>query len=652
MNHTPLLLIFAVLITVISIPVYGEVITDHVVINEVDTNPFGDDSKSVSEWVELYNPTNFDIDLSGWEIASTTVLKKTFIIPDGTVISSGDFLTFTHEKLWFTDSNESVELRTDGGSLIDKTPVISDLKNDFFSWQRIYDAHIDWELALASTGASNGKLSVVGTSSPLTVTLSSDKSSYIFDETAIIQGTVSEKIYVEKPTFQTAPVIVNISGPNFYHSVSLYPDLYLNYKTTLDLVQVLGISEGNYNVTVNYGEAIENISFYVGPEIIEIPDVLASSFKIQTDVDTYEIDELILISGHVSEIIPFESIKYEIIDPAGKIIESGNFITSDGNFQSEMFLPSIKLSYGTYTITAEYSDKTTFTTFNLMETTVDEETVLVSDKIIFDTKKTEYFLNDQLTISGYINNFDSSSIRYNEIIHFSFKDSDGSSPKFTTAAKDNTAGSKSMDYFLTAVPDNFGAFSLDARLMPVLFSEGDYTVKANYRGIINSISFSIIDESSSKNESPEKLFQQKTILEKVNRISDSTISILTTEKILDEQYVKPRVLSGSMITPQKNDQLNVNLQISSESGICIIGQNSDCLVSESTRKPGQIFEVVQVDGLDLNVRYSGPDVRLEKFSILPQSSDDFLPNVNWNIDILKDDEISRFYYKITFKTVE
>ena len=83
MNHTPLLLIFAVLISVISIPVYGEVITDHVVINEVDTNPFGDDSKSVSEWVELYNPTNFDIDLSGWEIASTTVLKKTFIIPDG-----------------------------------------------------------------------------------------------------------------------------------------------------------------------------------------------------------------------------------------------------------------------------------------------------------------------------------------------------------------------------------------------------------------------------------------------------------------------------------------------------------------------------------------------------------------------------------------
>ena len=58
MNHTPLLVIFVVLIAVISVPAYGELITDHVVINEVDTNPFGDDSLAISEWVELYNPTD------------------------------------------------------------------------------------------------------------------------------------------------------------------------------------------------------------------------------------------------------------------------------------------------------------------------------------------------------------------------------------------------------------------------------------------------------------------------------------------------------------------------------------------------------------------------------------------------------------------
>jgi len=45
-------------------------------------------------------------------------------------------------------------------------------------------------------------------------------------------------------------------------------------------------------------------------------------------------------------------------------------------------------------------------------------------------------------------------------------------------------------------------------------------------------------------------------------------------------------------------------------------------------------------------------VRLEKFSILPESSDTFLPDTNWNVEILKDDEITRFYYKVTYKTLE
>ena len=116
--------------------------------------------------------------------------------------------------------------------------------------------------------------------------------------------------------------------------------------------------------------------------------------------------------------------------------------------------------------------------------------------------------------------------------------------------------------------------------------------------------------------------------------------------------MNPRVLSGSMITPSKVDISKVDLQVSSESGICIIGQNSDCLVSESTRKPGQIFEVVQVDGLNFNVRYSGPDVRLEKFSILPESSDEFLPDTNWNVEVIKDNEVSRMYYKVTYKTLQ
>ena len=56
-------------------PAYAQT-SENVVINEVDINPPGDDSTSISEWVELYNPTDSEIDIGGWKIASTTVSEK------------------------------------------------------------------------------------------------------------------------------------------------------------------------------------------------------------------------------------------------------------------------------------------------------------------------------------------------------------------------------------------------------------------------------------------------------------------------------------------------------------------------------------------------------------------------------------------------
>ena len=45
---------------------------ESIVINEVELNPYGNDLHSdVYEWVELYNPTDDDIDLSGWTLSTT-----------------------------------------------------------------------------------------------------------------------------------------------------------------------------------------------------------------------------------------------------------------------------------------------------------------------------------------------------------------------------------------------------------------------------------------------------------------------------------------------------------------------------------------------------------------------------------------------------
>ena len=676
MNHTPLLVIFAVLIAVISVPAYGELITDHVVINEVDTNPFGDDSLAISEWVELYNPTDTDVDLSGWEIASTTVLKKTFTIPDGTVISPEKHLTFTYAKVWFTDSSELIELRNSSGDVIDKTPLISDLENDFMSWQRSYDGHTDWEFSLGNAGGSNGKLAVSNDATAVEVTLSTDKTNYIFDDTVIIQGTVSEKVFVEIPTFQTAPILINISGPDFQQSVSLYPDYLLNYETSLDLVQIMGISQGVYDVTVNYAGVSVTTSFSVKSEMIETSDIVDSDFNILVDKTEYLLKESILLTGVTNEIIPYESMKFTITDPTGKQIDSGSLFTVDGEFDTTISINSAMPEYGEYVITAEYGDLTSSTIFSLIENIVEIDISDSSNEMILNLDDFQYLENAYVTISGSLSNFDPDSDIYYQVVYLNFYSSDGKPIAFTSAIMDKSSGAKSIPFTSTAVPDSFGKFAVEIRIPSVIFPVGDYVVKANYGGLKATENFSVMSDndfavektigdgnpntsipgkpsaSEEKDAGGYVVTSVKTIIEKTNRISDSLISIETKDKIVEEQSVQPRVLSGSMITPSKTDISKVNLQVSSESGICIIGQNSDCLVSESTRKPGQIFEVIQLDGMSLNVRYSGPDVRLEKFSILPQSSEDFLPDTNWNVEVLKDDEVSRFYYKVTYKTTQ
>jgi len=434
---------------------------------------------------------------------------------------------------------------------------------------------------------------------------------------------------------------------------------------------------GTYVVTVNYAGESATTSFSVEPEIIQTIEDVESVFSITTDQNEYLLDQSILLTGTVSEVIPFESMEFTVTDPTGREITSGNLFTVNGKFNTSLSINFATPVYGNYIINAEYFEQTSSTQFTLIEKIVDVEDSVSLDDMVLNIDEFQYLPNDYMTISGSLPNFDSDNDIYYQVVYLNFYDSKGNPISFTGMTKDTSSKDGTVVLFTsTAIPNNLGEFDVTVRIPSVIFPIGDYVLKANYGGLLTSKIFSIVSEKSSIVENPtgvgnpnssipgktssneEKdaggyvVSTVKTIVEKTNRISDNSISITTENKSIDEQSVKPRVLSGSMITPSKTDSSKVNLQVSSNSGICIIGQNSDCLVNESTRKPGQIFEVVNVDGLNFNVRYSGPDVRLEKFSILPESSEDFLPDTNWNVEVLKDDEISRFYYKITFKTTQ
>ena len=1068
--------------------------TDHVVINEIDINPPGDDAKSVTEWVELYNPTSSKVDLGGWQIASTTILKKTMIIPSGTFIEPGKFLTFSHQSLWFTDTNELVELKDENGVVVDKTPLLSDMKNDFSSWQRTSDGYdldntSDWKFVISTAGSSNGKLIVAENTEGVSVSVSSNKSSYLFGETATIQGNVSKQVFIVKPYYHADEILVKISGPNYDKTISLYPDLNLNYKTTLNLQQVLGINKGVYSVSVSYGGATSQTVFSVGDEIV-VDDIKEdSTLSLVTDKSQYLPGNTLSITGFTTQVIPFEGLKFSVKDPNGKIISTGSLYPTNGKFSTNVFLTTVNPVYGKYQIIGEYFDQSTLASFEVIKDIKEEkpislwtdkeayglgETVTITgrlnnvwvgfmdleiiqtrnaalatsalgggnsgfkildmvkitgdgsftysfkipsddirlgdykisvskevgsasksihvvtnadeyvastDPLSLSTDKVIYDLGDVMTINGFIANPATSSSFQTASVKISISHEDGSPLEIITLPGRATSNDSTFAYVLTAIPDSSGRFSVQTSIMQTAFTEGSYKIKAEYRGLTQTTTVGIIDplkldngalftlnkqvyglgetvlltgllpstgdhsvsisltkpdgstinsgatvdnqrfswswvapisekplaikiddrsisktnygiykihvstasygkdvffkvSSDPENDSlslaplyvstekslykageklkvigsiikreqgseglviperitilvldgkfpfkqihqasvypdqggnfqslfelpitvfsegeykvkalysnkqaestftiandfsfgsdeklslllatdkseyypgdlvtisgkPNKLiylekfdvsviqkmdgeitcgsfycgkhvgpittirpsssgsfshqiqlsdspsslgsyeitvdagFETKslmfdviekpiileseksplTIIEKVNRILDNKISITTNEKTIDDNNVLPRVLSGSLLTA-KADQSDVNLKISSESGVCIIGPEENCLVKDSTKKPGQIYESVSVDGVNLKVRYSGSDVYLEKFDILPESSEDFLPNVTWIVDVIKDDQASRFYYKINYKILE
>lgn len=1089
-------ILFSIFVLVaIGIPASAQSsLANQVVINEVEINPPGDDSASPSEWVELYNPTDSDVDIGGWKIASTTVLKQTFTIPIGTVIEAGQFLTYSYKTVWFTDTNEVVELRNENGIVVDATPPLADIKNDFTSWQRIYDGYDldsadDWKFEISNAGSSNGKVPIIEDTQDVSVTINSLKPSYLFGETAVLKGHVSEEVFkVQQGDFKPESINIIIKGGNHYSEVLLYPDLNLNFETTLSLHPVLGTTAGVYIVSVSYAGATSSTSFSVGDEIIvpEIPE--DSIFAIVTDKSQYLPGETASFTGITSEIIPFEGLKYELKDPTGKIIETGTLYPVNGEFSGTFFLTTINPVYGTYVLTGEYLDITS-TSFDLVEDVKEDvplslwtdkevyglgDTVTITGRLnnlwvssldleivqtrntalgvhdfsggdftfkiltvvrlegdssfkysfqipnkdtrlgdyriqvskevgtaiktIFvvedpsnyvttreplslSTDKSVYDFGDKIIISGFIDEL-SQSTSYTPLVDVSIKDKDGNALTIiggTGGGRLATTGSV-VSYDFTAVPEPSGRYSVSTELNRNIFDEGQYLVTAKYLKISNSVMFSITDSlkiengvsvsldkevygfgetvylsgllpptgdasvsisltkpdgskvnagatvdnqqfswawitpsaekqktvkseedrslsttnlgiykihvstdtygkdlffklssdpandslsilpinvytektiyragetlkvlgsvilreqgdeglvvpervhltitsekqptkpihqasvypdqggnfmslfelpitifsegqykvkalyfkkqtdqsfgvandftfgldepvtlliSSDKSQyhpgdvvfvtgKPNKLiyledynvsvfkktgseitcgsficgihegpvstlrpspngsfsyqfsipdslssvgtyevtveadFETKTLLfdvvspsteekisqtiiEKVNGIPDDSISINIMQKDFDGVTAGPRVLLGSLIASPRGEEPNVNLRVVSETGVCVIGPEDNCLVRDSTRKPGEIYDFVEVDGFKLKVRYSGPDARVEKFSILPESATDLLPDSVWGIQVVKDNQVSRLYYKINYSTLE
>ena len=129
------------------------------VINEFESNPAGNDSGK--EWVELFNNSSEDIDLTGYTlVASSDRTKKTMVLNGS--IAPGEYLliypTFlmVNESGKLTKNGEGLTLKDVEGNIVDKTAVKKDTDDDGKTWQRSYDGASQWELKDGTMGNSNG----------------------------------------------------------------------------------------------------------------------------------------------------------------------------------------------------------------------------------------------------------------------------------------------------------------------------------------------------------------------------------------------------------------------------------------------------------------------------------------------------------------
>jgi hypothetical protein len=160
-----LILIASLFSAIYCVPVAVSAASE-VLINEVELNPAGTDIGA--EKVELYNPSNSIIDVSGWTISSTAGVAATVVINEGTTISPNGYLIVGRDsQQWLDNTGEVIEVKNNSGMLIDSVGPFSDGSNDDKTWQRSLDGEEDnWVFSTNALGGNNSATLVSGSESP------------------------------------------------------------------------------------------------------------------------------------------------------------------------------------------------------------------------------------------------------------------------------------------------------------------------------------------------------------------------------------------------------------------------------------------------------------------------------------------------------
>ena len=315
----------------------------------------------------------------------------------------------------------------------------------------------------------------------------------------------------------------------------------------------------------------------------------------------------------------------------------------DGSFSAVFEIRPQVFITGSYAVEAAYigniAETTAFITDNTGTQTQPEFTVT--------TDKSEYLPGEIVRISGEIKNvfyFDDVRIVVDTPVSSGY-----------ACINQECITEKSQARVIPEQGDTTHTFSWDYNLPTSLAAIGEYKIRAGSAIGMADTSFIVVEDILTGQPSTSEFSESslvKKIIDKFNRIADSDILISLGQKNVEDSELLPRVIQGSLFTSARGQEASVNIQVSTPTGVCVVGQSSSCLVNDSTRKPGQIYEIVTIDDINYKIRYSGADVRLEKFSILPELDGTPIDIKDWNVKVIKEDQPSRFYYKVSYVNLE
>ncbi len=105
-----------------------------VILYAFDQNPAGLDEGN--EGVTFHNPSNKSVNIGNWTFESTHGTTAIEWIPEGTILYSGAYFTYTPFYRWIDNNNESIILRDAVGEVVNRTPVVNDNESDNRYWMR------------------------------------------------------------------------------------------------------------------------------------------------------------------------------------------------------------------------------------------------------------------------------------------------------------------------------------------------------------------------------------------------------------------------------------------------------------------------------------------------------------------------------------